>query len=65
MRNFFGLRHIKAKELGVRRLYGEAVRPEQVLFPSFAVLPMGFFLALDTSGPPNPAPTGLDAPLGN
>ncbi|CAK0904200.1 unnamed protein product, partial [Prorocentrum cordatum] len=46
LRHLFGFEPIKAWELGVTRVGGEAVEPGDRVFPVIAALPMGWVLAL-------------------
>ena len=46
LRKFFGLRGLRAEQLGISECDGKAIRPGQRVFPRIAVIPMGWSWAM-------------------
>ena len=46
LRKFFGLRRLRASELGITELEGQKLRGDEWLQPRISVLPMGWSWAL-------------------
>ena len=45
-RTYFGLRSVRARDIGITSLNGQALHPEQVIFPRLRVCPMGWSWAV-------------------
>ena len=45
-RTYFGLRSVRARDVGITSLNGQALNPEQVMFPRLRVCPMGWSWAV-------------------